>query len=279
MSSAALAPALAPAIAAALAPALLFDSTNTNTDSDAKRKQQQPGDEQERGGKKKSGKTAAVTAVGVSPYDEYMTTMNNFVKTHGFLGRMLITDISSGDDDEDDNNNYYDEDEELDEWERKKRKNYTNEQMKTFRFILINKSRSEKLDQMEKWILREQAGRNIMMFATSFSYTVLHSWKTFAKRISNTKNPTHKLDLLMMYTFMIDQHDTWLHDNEGDMDTLIKGLANAWKRLLKREADTDTDLGWDDEYTKPAVMAMLSQFQQKVESMEDYFQLGAFKYN
>lgn len=67
-----------------------------------------------------------------------------------------------------------------------------------------------------------------------------------------------------------------MSDNEGNMGELVKGLAGAWKRLLK---NTDEKLGWDLEYTKPAVMELLEQFKQQIEGMESYYKLGKFNYN
>jgi hypothetical protein len=59
------------------------------------------------------------------------------------------------------------------------------------------------------------------------------------------------------------------------MGELVKGLATVWRNLLKK---SDAEIGWDVEYTKPAVYALLKQFKDKVEGMDDCYDLGKFKY-
>lgn len=67
-----------------------------------------------------------------------------------------------------------------------------------------------------------------------------------------------------------------MHDNEGGMGELVKGLADAWKKLLK---NSDEKLGWDLEYTKPAVIELLEQFKKEIEDMDSCYEMGKFKYN
>jgi hypothetical protein len=87
--------------------------------------------------------------------------------------------------------------------------------------------------------------------------------------------PDKKFDALLAFTSTIHEYDVWVHDNEGDMGQLVKSLAAVWRNLLKK---SDAEIGWDVEYTKPAVYALLKQFKGKVEGMEDYYNLGKFKY-
>lgn len=67
-----------------------------------------------------------------------------------------------------------------------------------------------------------------------------------------------------------------MHDNEGGMGELVKGLAGAWKKLLK---NSDEKLGWDLEYTKPAVIELLEHFKKEIEDMDSCYEMGKFKYN
>jgi len=60
------------------------------------------------------------------------------------------------------------------------------------------------------------------------------------------------------------EFDTWMHDNEGSMDGMMKGLASMWKRLLKN----DEKLGIDAEYTRSGITQFLADFKKQVEDME-----------
>lgn len=84
-----------------------------------------------------------------------------------------------------------------------------------------------------------------------------------------------KFDTLLGYNFTLQEHDAWMSDNEGDMGTLVKGLATVWRNLLKK---SDQEIGWDVQYTKPATYEMLRQFKESIEGMDDYFEMGKFKY-
>jgi hypothetical protein len=87
--------------------------------------------------------------------------------------------------------------------------------------------------------------------------------------------PDKKFDALLAYTRVLLKYDVWMHDNEGDMGTLVKGLATVWRNLLKKR---DEEIGWDVEYTKPGVYALLWQFKEAVEGMDDMYEMGKFKY-
>ena len=69
--------------------------------------------------------------------------------------------------------------------------------------------------------------------------------------------------MLLAYTTTIDQFDVLMHDNEGDMDGMVKELAGLWKRTLKK---SDKELGIDAKYTRPGLDTMLTDFQKKVEA-------------
>jgi hypothetical protein len=200
-----------------------------------------------------------------SPHDVWFETFNQFMKTDdSFLGYVMVEGIQSSSDDED---NEDDED----------TSKYTKQQMDGLRFIIITKSRSDKLDEMKELVLGDQAKGSFMMFDTSFSYQVSDSWEVLKRKIAQIKNnPATKLDLLLAYTHILQEYDVWMHDNEGGMDTLVKGLAGAWKRLLAKS--NDAELGWDTEYTKPAVLELLGQFQRQIESMDSCYGMGKFKY-
>merc|ERR1711935_929061 len=118
------------------------------------------------------------------------------------------------------------------------------------------------------------------MFNTSFSYHVLKCWEHVKRRelTAPRTTPAQKLDILFAFTHTLQEYDVWMHDNEGGMDVLVKGLAAAWKKLLTNS--TDAELGWDVEYTKPGMLEFLGQFQTTVEEFNngDEYDLGKFRF-
>lgn len=206
-----------------------------------------------------------------SPYDLYFDTRTAFLNEHKEIeGAMLIKGIPRTDPDDED-----DEDEDDDKGNEDNSK-YTTEQMNELRFVMITKNRSEQLEKMRNLILKDQADDSFMMFNTSFSYDVLDSWDHVKRRLLPRKSPAQKLDILLAFTYMIKEFDVWMHDNEGGMDVVVKGLASAWKKLIKQ--NSDENLGWDAEYTKPGVMELLKQFQSDVEAIDSCYEMGKFKY-
>lgn len=217
-------------------------------------------------------KKGKITPDKKSPYDIYFETRNAWFDEHKEMkGSILIRGIQTDHDEEEE-----DSDDESEEAKKTRQNKYTSEQMNSLRFIMANDSREKSFDEMKELVLGEQANSPFKMFDTSFSYELLNSWHLLKDRILPRKSPAQKLDILMAYIYTIKQYDCWMSDNEGNMGELVKGLAGAWKRLLK---NTDEKLGWDLEYTKPAVMELLEQFKQQIEGMESYYKLGKFNYN
>ena len=180
------------------------------------------------------------------------------------LGPMLIQGIPAEDlgDEED----YDDEDEDEDD-DGIDKNALTSDQVGTLRYILITKNREKLLDEMRELVLGDQADSDFLMFNTSFSYHVKDSfyqvlqprWKKLSQK------PHERFDLLMAYTHTLFSYDVWVHDNEGDMEGMVKDLAKMWKTLLK---STDAVLGVDAAFTRPGVLSLLEQFQNLVESAE-----------
>jgi len=138
--------------------------------------------------------------------------------------------------------------------------------MKTIRFVLINQSRSDALDEMREFVLGEQANSNLMMFNTSFSYSVRGSFFEFLDMFPMiSRDWSKKFDMLFAYTFTWKQYDVWVHDNEGGMNDMVEGLARLWKKTLKK---SNAQLGIDDEYTKPGILVLLETFKNLLESTE-----------
>jgi len=189
-----------------------------------------------------------------TPYEIWEEKFNKFMKAKKFLGSILVKGIERDEDDDDE-----EEEEEVEEDTSK----YTKEQMDSLRHIMVTKNREKQLNAMRKLVLGDQANDWLLTFNTAFSYHIRDSLHTLRRKLTRAKTPAAKFDILFAYTHQVKEHNIWMHDNEGDMDTFTKGLAIIWKRLLK---NSDKDLGIDSEYTKPGIMAMLEKFREQAES-------------
>jgi hypothetical protein len=188
-----------------------------------------------------------------SPHDQFMDKFEAFIKENDFHGAMMTKQIAG---------------------KEKADKSYTEKQMSTLRFVLLTKARNDVMDEMKRLVLKEQADSPFAMFSTSFSYQVHDSfYEEFKPLYDKKKTLTEKFDILLGYTNTISDHDVWMHDNEGDMDGMVKDLAGLWKKLLK---NTDEALGIDAEYTRPGVIALLKDFKKQVEAC---YSEPKFKFN
>jgi len=205
-------------------------------------------------------KRKAEGSAKLTPGEIYFNKRDDFIEKNDLLGSLLVRGIK-GDEDAS-------EDEDEDEAPKTVNKDeLTEDQLGRLCFILISKNRDKELDAMKKLVLGDENSSRYMMFNTSFSYTVMDSWYTMRNYLSNAKIPARKFDRLFAYTYWLKEYDFWMHDNEGGMEVLTKGLASAWKRLLKY---SDQDLGIDAYYTRPGIVELLEQFRSAVESIDMY---------
>ena len=202
-------------------------------------------------------KKAKKDVASMNAYEKYFHNMDLVqAKNKDILGPMIIRGLNNDDSDSDDDDDEQDQD----------TSKYTEEQMATLRYVFITQERSDWLDKMREFILGEQANESFMMFNTSFSYDILDSFEYFRSDLyAKAKTASAKVDLLFAYTYNLKEFDTWMHDNEGGMDGMVKGLASMWKRILKND---DEKLGIDAEYTRPGITQFLADFKKQVEDME-----------
>ena len=210
-----------------------------------------------------------------TPYTIWCEKLKAFMASKPEIkGRMVTRGVSrrKGEDDESDDE-MDDEMDDDDDDEEANNSKYTMEELESIRSVMITENRSKMLDQMHDFILEDQADDSIKMFGTSFSYHIHGSFYDIKRRRSNLKSWSQKFDLLFAYTFTIGRWDSWMWDNEGGLNDMVKELARLWKSTLKK---SDEDLGIDGEYTRPGVIAFLDQFKKDIESPEGY---EPFKFN
>ena len=199
-----------------------------------------------------------------SPHDLYFEDLNAVLKRENALGRIPIRDLPPTPRDNDE-----DEDDDYDSEEEQDNSKLTAAEMEHMRFVMATKERVAAIEQVEASLLGEQAGSSFMMFNTSFSYQVLDAFEDLKIMLTKTKSWPQKFNLLFGFTFIIDQHDVWMHDHEVGWggEIMLKALATRWKAALKK---TDAELSIDAEYTRPGVICFLQKFKNTVEGIDTY---------
>lgn len=204
------------------------------------------------------------------PFDLHCEELDAFIKLEKDVkGQIMIRGVDGVEKDKEDEDDD-DEENEID------KSTVTAEQVQACRHVLITKNREKQLNSMRRLVLGEQANDRCLMFNTSFSNEVLRTWHFVKRSLASTKDPSKKLDRLFAYSYNLFEFDVWIHDNEGDMGELVKGLGRAWKSLMKKYSDEE--LGWDRKYTKLGTLEFLKQFKSKIDSMPDYYKLGKFNF-
>lgn len=162
----------------------------------------------------------AKTQKVASPKDAYFQALEQVQSREGCIGQLLVTGVDEGCDPE----------------------NLTTADCAKLRFVLISQSRADLLESYGDLVLGDQAHDSVMMFNTSFSYTVI----PLILRTARKKFKTNALafDNLIAFSQTILQYDCWAHDNEDSQEccAATNALGKAWKKLLKK---TDAELGID----------------------------------
>jgi hypothetical protein len=198
----------------------------------------------------------------------FFEKVNAVVKREKALGRITVRGIAPPprDNDDDDDDDDADEDSDGEDQEQDTSK-LTLAQMEPLRFVMATKERTDAIDEMQALLLGDQAGSSFMMFNTSYSYQVLDAFEDVKLKFTKTKSWPQKFNLLFGFTFMIDQHDVWMHDHELGRggEIMLKALATRWKAVLKK---TDAELGIDAEYTRPGLICFLQKFKETVQDID-----------
>jgi len=190
-----------------------------------------------------------------TPYQVFTEELKAFTKASGLEGNMLVRGIEEDDGEDDDDENV-------------DNSKLTAEQMEYLRFVMITKERGVFLELYRKKMLGDQAESHILMFNTSFSYTVFSEHKCLQNDLKY-KSLVQKFNLLFAFTYTILSYDHWLRDHEDEefLVAMIKDLAKRWKALLKK---TDDELGIDTKHTRPGIVVLLHDFKTRVETAEHY---------
>jgi hypothetical protein len=248
---------------------------------------------------------AANTTTAATPYEEYVSKFKTFLDENAFAGYVLVQGITpccSRDDRVNGGFKSRNIADVGDHEEKDTSSKFSKTQMETLRYICLTQTRAKQFAEMRDLLVGDEPririgeSRWMMVVNSSFSYHVLETYDFVYRKLhedrssndklvtttrsTNKKNkmmmmiPAERLDFLLAYTAALNEYDAWMTNNEGGMGTVVKGLASIWKRLLTKHSDEE--LGWDVEYSKPGVMALLRQFKDKIASVPNHNELGKF---
>eukprot|EP01102_Stenamoeba_stenopodia_P003578 TRINITY_DN1375_c0_g3_i1.p1 TRINITY_DN1375_c0_g3~~TRINITY_DN1375_c0_g3_i1.p1 ORF type:complete len:238 (+),score=82.04 TRINITY_DN1375_c0_g3_i1:82-795(+) len=200
-----------------------------------------------------------------TPKDRHFERLEAVQEKYHAIGSTLERGVEKNNDDSSEDD---DDDDDDDEGE-----NLTEEQVAVLRHILITKRRDQYLEKLRKVVLGDQADDDILMFTTSFSYTIPDIVTKQIRAIAKHKTPAEKFDHLFALTKTLQTYDNWLHDYEDDEALrrhVVVPLGTAWKKLL---AHTNEELEIDAEFTRPGVEAMLEKLAEDLREADPQFKL------
>ena len=184
----------------------------------------------------------------------------------------------------------------------------TLEQMRdSVRFILLTQNRMDALAEAEDFATGGQAGGRggfggfddddsdsddesggsygpLMFFNTTSGNDVIFGIPDEVEKALGLVPAAARFDCLLALTCALDEHDSWLSDNESgcgyrdeegdeedeldELESALKIFASAWRTLL---VCTDAQLGIDAEFTRPGVEALMEKFERKIQNAKEMF--------
>ena len=150
------------------------------------------------------------------------------------------------------------------------------------RFAIITRNRRDAMDEGVDFAIGSQNDpeEELMMFTTATGNEVIEGIPNEVKKALALVPASARFDALFGLTYALFIHDSWLTDNEAgcalaervedededqEVDELREALytlARAWRITLAFPNDR---LGVDEEFTRPAIEAMLGDFKESVE--------------
>jgi hypothetical protein len=145
----------------------------------------------------------------------------------------------------------------------------TMKQVETIRLMIVTPTRMQVMDDMGKLILGPKFGRKNVSSGPGFWYSVLRSYSTFKQLFAAEQDVCRRFDMLFGFTYYLAEHPRWVsqHGRGWGGEKMVAGLAMRWKHVLKHSAQ---ELLLDKEFSLPATLCLLDEFQMTVESAEMY---------
>jgi len=123
-------------------------------------------------------------------------------------------------------------------------------------------------------VMRPELQQTLIAYLTFFDHAatsrsvnvVFEHFTQFKMKYSRLRSYEEKLCRLFSITFALNRYTWWLRVEGGHSERrdVIEGLALRWKNLLQHKAPHE--LGVDKEFSYPAIVALLVDFQSQIES-------------
>lgn len=180
--------------------------------------------------------------------DDYLERLGETIERCSAVGCVMIA--GANEDEE------FDSDSDVDD--------YTGEEIDRLRHVVVTKNREKEIDKCEK-----KYGHT--MWNTHTGNVVIMSLKKSINAYERKykKSLLDKFDAFFALTYVLNQFDPWIYDNElygegEECEDAIASLAKAWKKMLSH---SDDELGIDSDFTRPGVECLLDRFKDKVKDI------------
>lgn len=192
--------------------------------------------------------------VGATPYQQWVDRIQRVMKQENATGWITIR----GTDDWD----FYDDNSSDEEYDGESSP-YTTKEVNHIRAILLSPERERAVDKMTKLIIGVQYSSTVKVLEPcSFASHVLSTFRLMETEFKNYRLWSKKFDILFGYTSAIARYDAWLDGNDdGQMNDMVNDIFDMWERVMKRSS---SDLGIDDEFSRPGVECFLRKFEDNV---------------
>lgn len=145
---------------------------------------------------------------------------------------------------------------------------YTHEECNYIRCIILPPEREAAVEEMAMDVLGDQYGHPVKRIMNpSFTSNVLHAFEAMEQNFKNKRLWSKKFNILFGFTLTIQQYDSWLNINRTrdrlKVDHMINDIGLMWQRVMKHSS---SDLGIDDEFTRPGIEHFLLKFMDSVGS-------------
>lgn len=190
---------------------------------------------------------------GISPKEAHSKRLDKAIDDYRCIGTLLIVGVDS-----DESSGEEDGTEEDDT------KEYTAAEIAKLRHILINDSRDMALAKAEKF-----TGGTSISGTSEGTLVVIGVPGEIAKALRKRSIPA-SFDHLFALTYHLQSYDYWMHDNEcwepgHELEQAVRALARAWRYMLTH---SNEELGIDGEFTRPGIMALLSNLEDDFRACE-----------
>ena len=132
------------------------------------------------------------------------------------------------------------------------------------RFVNVKHITKQQVDRLHIIIVDDRRRKAMVAYLKMLEVTV-PNYGHFKEEYSKVQDPKERLNKLLGFTFALNKHDNWLYQTPYNIlrVRMIKNLGLKWRNLLGNRSPKE--LGIDDDFSLPAIKALLEKFKCKVE--------------